>query len=45
MKKTMFRRFAAVLLTLLMALSTLVPAFAADAKAIPGTVTTQVRDE
>ena len=42
MKKTMFRRFAAVLLTLLMALSTLVPAFAADAKAIPGTVTTQV---
>ncbi len=29
MKKTMFRRFAAVLLTLLMALSTLVPAFAA----------------
>lgn len=41
MKKTMFRRFAAVLLTLLMALSTLVPAFAVDAKAIPGTVTTQ----
>ena len=39
MKKTMFRRLAAVLLTLLMALSTLVPAFAVDAKAVPGTVT------
>lgn len=41
MKKTMFRRLAAVLLTLLMALSTLVPAFAADAKAVPSTVTVQ----
>ena len=41
MKKTMFRRLAAVLLTLLMALSTLVPAFAVDAKAVPGTVTAQ----
>lgn len=41
MKKTLFHRLAAVLLTMLLALSTLVPAFAVDAKAVPGTVTTQ----